>query len=163
MRISGRVISEPPMPRLARLSSSVAMTIARYSASPPSLKPPYSLGTERPKAPISARPAITSSGTSPFVRWTCSACGATTLAANDRNVSCTISMSASRWRGPADSARAARNSGSRYAARKGWAARSGAVSTPHSASRPARRVIMSWTMSAAKAHVMRASVSPFAP
>ena len=37
VRISGRVISEPPMPRLARLSSSVAMTIARYSLSPPSL------------------------------------------------------------------------------------------------------------------------------
>ena len=37
VRISGRVISDPPIPRLARLSSSVAMTIARYSASPPSL------------------------------------------------------------------------------------------------------------------------------
>ena len=34
-----------------------------------------------------------SSGTSPLVRWTCSACGATTLLANARNVSCTISMS----------------------------------------------------------------------
>ena len=36
VRISGRVINEPPMPRLARLSSSVATTIARYSSSPPS-------------------------------------------------------------------------------------------------------------------------------
>ena len=50
VRISGRVISEPPMPRLARLSSSVAITIARNSPSPPSLKPPYSAGTDRPKA-----------------------------------------------------------------------------------------------------------------
>ncbi len=40
VRISGRVISEPPMPRLARLSSSVATTIARYSSSPPSENPP---------------------------------------------------------------------------------------------------------------------------
>ena len=37
VRISGRVISDPPMPRLARLSSSVATTIARYSPLPPSL------------------------------------------------------------------------------------------------------------------------------
>ena len=113
VRISGRVINDPPMPRLALLSSSVAMTIARYSLSPPSEKPPYSAGTDSPKAPSSARPVITSSGTSPFVRWTCSACGATTLVAKARNVSWTISMSSSRWRGPGDSARAARNSGSR--------------------------------------------------
>ena len=113
VRISGRVISDPPIPRLARLSSSVATTMPRYSLSPPSLYPPYSAGTDNPKAPISASPSMTSSGTSPFVRWTCSACGATTLVANERNVSCTSSMSASRWRGPPVSASEARNSGSR--------------------------------------------------
>ena len=36
------------------VSSSVAITIARYSSAPPSLKPPYSAGTERPNAPSSA-------------------------------------------------------------------------------------------------------------
>ena len=113
VRISGRVISEPPIPRLALLSSSVAMTMAMYSLSPPSEKPPYSAGTESPNAPISARPPMTSSGTSPFVRWTCSACGATTFAANERNVSCTISMSGSRWRGPGVSASDATKFGSR--------------------------------------------------
>ena len=71
VRISGLVISEPPMPRLARLSSSVAMTMARYSLSPPSEKPPYSAGTDSPKAPSSASPVMICSGTSPLVRWTC--------------------------------------------------------------------------------------------
>ena len=56
-----------------------------------------------------------SSGTSPFVRWTCSARGAITLRAKEPNVSATISMSPSRCRGPGRSASAARNSGSRNA------------------------------------------------
>ncbi|CAB4827480.1 unannotated protein [freshwater metagenome] len=52
------------MPRLARLSSSVAMTIAVYSPSPPVENPPYSSGIERPNAPISASPLMMFSGTS---------------------------------------------------------------------------------------------------
>ena len=62
--------------RAARLSSSVATTMAMYSPSPPSLYPPYSAGTLRPNTPISARPAMRSSGTSPLWRCTCSAIGA---------------------------------------------------------------------------------------
>ena len=113
MRISGRVISDPPIPRLARESSSVATTIAVYSALPPSLKPPYSAGTLSPNAPSSARPVTISSGTSPLVRCTCSACGVITFVANDRNESATMSISLSRWRGPGWSASAPRKSGSR--------------------------------------------------
>ena len=44
VRISGRVISEPPAPSEPRESSSVATTMARYSPSPPSENPPYSIG-----------------------------------------------------------------------------------------------------------------------
>ena len=57
-------MSEPPMPSEPRLSSSVATTMPMYSPSPPSLYPPYSAGTLRPNAPISARPVMISSGTS---------------------------------------------------------------------------------------------------
>ena len=58
VRISGRVISEPPTPSEPRDSSSVATTMPMYSDSPPIEKPPYSSGTDRPKPPISARPAM---------------------------------------------------------------------------------------------------------
>ena len=118
VRISGRVMSEPPIPNDARESSSVAITDAMYSPSPPSLKPPYSDGTLNPKAPISASPEMMCSGTSPLNRCTCSASGAITLLANSRKVSCTISKSLSRWRGPGVSARVAKNSGARYVVTK---------------------------------------------
>ena len=78
-------------------------------------------------------PSMTSSGTSPFVRWTCSACGATTLSANDRNVSWTSSMSASRWRGPGRLGERGEELRVAVGGRgTGGRARSGAGSTPHS-------------------------------
>ena len=103
------------------------------------------------------------SGTSSLVRWTCSACGATTLSANERNVSWTISISSSRCRRPGVSARADRNSGSRYVSSNGRASRRASGSAPHRCSRPARRVSRSCTVSAAYAHVKRASTSPRVP
>ena len=77
VRISGRVINDPPTPRAPQESSSVATTMPRYSDSPPVAKPPNSSGTERPNPPSSASPEITDSGMSALVRCTCSACGRT--------------------------------------------------------------------------------------
>lgn len=134
-----------------------------YSLGPPSLNPPYSAGTLRPSAPISARPWTISSGTSALWRCTCSACGLMTFSAKLRNVSATISMSSSRWRGPGVVASEATYSGVRNVSRNGWAFFKGAIGTPHRASRPAMRVIRSWIMSAAKPHASRASTSPFSP
>ena len=136
VRISGRVINEPPAPSDAFDSSSVATTIPMYSLSPPSLNPSYSTGTLRPKPPISARPWMRSSGMSSLCRWMCSATGTIFSVAKRRNVSCTISKSASRWRGPGVSASAARNSGDRYVATNDRVASSTSGSTPQSASRP---------------------------
>ena len=68
VRISGRVMSEPPTPSEPHDSSSVATTIARYSASPPSENPPYSCGIDSPNVPSSANPLITSSGMSALAR-----------------------------------------------------------------------------------------------
>ena len=96
VKISGRVISDPPMPRAPHDSSSVATTMPRYSDSPPVAKPPNSSGTERPKPPSSARPEITDSGMSALARWTCSACGRTCSSANRWKVSATISKSSPR-------------------------------------------------------------------
>ena len=75
MRISGRVMSEPPAPSEPRDSSSVATTMPMYSDSPPLPQPPYSSGIDRPKAPISPSPAMMSSGMSSLWRWMCSAIG----------------------------------------------------------------------------------------
>ena len=87
--------------------------------------------------PSSARPVTISSGTSPFVRWTCSACGAMTLRANDPNESATISMSPSRWRGPGLIGERRRGTpGARYALMNSCALPRGSRSTPHIASRP---------------------------
>ena len=90
-RISGRVTSEPPTPSEPRESSSVATTMARSSPSPPAEKPPYCSGTVRPNVPSAARPAMTSSGMSSLVRWTCSATGRISCSAKRRKVSWTIS------------------------------------------------------------------------
>ena len=151
------------MPSDARESSSVAMTEAMYSPSPPSLKPPYSEGTLRPNAPMSASPAMMSSGTSSLYRCTCSARGAMTLAPNDRNVSWIISDSSSRRRGPGFSASDARNPGSRKRATNDSVPDNCEAPTPHMDSRPTRRDTKSATMSAVKAHAIAASVSPVAP
>jgi hypothetical protein len=67
---------------------------------------------ERPNAPISARPVMIFSGMSSFRRWMCSAIGASSASAKRRNVSCTISKSSSRCRGPG-SVMPARNSADR--------------------------------------------------
>ena len=66
--ISGRVMSDPPIPSPPHESSSVATTMPRYSLSPPVAKPPNSSGTLRPKPPISASPLMIDSGMSPLVR-----------------------------------------------------------------------------------------------
>ena len=50
VRISGRVMSEPPMPSDPRDSSSVDTTMPSESCSPPDANPSYSSGTERPNA-----------------------------------------------------------------------------------------------------------------
>ena len=163
VRISGRVISEPPMPSDARESSSVAIQLAIYSPSPPSLKPPYSLGIDKPNAPISARPEIISSGTSRFSRWTCSACGASTLVAKLLKVSCTISLSSSKYFFPGLLASDASKTGSRYFCTKSCDSPSVDGSTPQSFSRPINRETKSCTMSATNAQVSVASSSPFAP
>ena len=94
---------------------------------------------------------MTSSGTSPLCRCTCSACGATTLSAKRRNVSCTSSMSSSRWRRPGDSASA----GDELRGAVGREERVGGVERvrarrPTAASRPATRAIRSCTASATK-------------
>ena len=101
-----------------------------------------------------------SSGTSPLVRWTCSACGATTLVAKARNVSCTISMSSLRWRGPALVGERGDELGIAVGGDEVVGAASEAGSTPHSCSRPISLLTRSWTTSATNAHVIRASTSP---
>ena len=71
-----------------------------------------------------------SSGTSPLLRWTCSARGATTSSANERNVSWTISKSSSRCGAPAVSA----SDGEEVGVAEPFEERapcSGAASTPH--------------------------------
>ena len=151
------------MPSDARDNSSVAMQLAMYSPSPPSLKPPYSEGTESPNAPSSARPEMISSGTSALWRCTCSACGAITFVAKLRKVSCTISNSSSRWRGPAVKASAAKNSGSRNVVMKSCTSARGFFSTPHISSRPRSRALTSCNMSATNAQVMSASMFPLLP
>src|ERR687898_955701 len=62
-----------------------------------------------------------SSGMSALWRWMGSATGRILSSANRRNVSCTISKSSSRWRGPGPSIDA-RNAGSRWAATNARAA-----------------------------------------
>ena len=111
--ISGLVMSEPPMPRPPHDSSSVATTMPRYSDSPPVAKPPNSSGTDRPKPPSSASPAMIDSGMSTLARCTCSAWGRTCSRAKRWKVSATISKSWPRCRGPGVSASVARNAGSR--------------------------------------------------
>ena len=102
VRISGRVISEPPTPSEPRDSSSVATTMPRYSPSPPSLKPPYSSGTRQ------AERAHLGEAGDDLLGDVAVVCGGRARrsgrcfsSANRRNVSCTISKSSSRWRGPA--------------------------------------------------------------
>ena len=101
-----------------------------------------------------------SSGTSPFVRCTCSATGRILSSAKRRNVSATSSKSAPRWVGPVPcfahwSASASRNAGARWAVTKACAGASTAGSTPQRVSRPTRRETMSLTASATYA---RASI-----
>ena len=101
VRISGRVISEPPMPRLSpRLSSSVATTIADVLAVAAFAVAAVLGRHAEPERAHLGEPGDDLLGHVAVVRCTCSACGAITLSANERNVSCTISKSASRWRGP---------------------------------------------------------------
>ena len=91
--ISGRVMSEPPMPSEPQESSSVATTMPTYSDSPPVEKPPNSSGIERPNPPSSPSPEMIDSGMSPLVRWTSSACGRTCSSAKRWNIDATISKS----------------------------------------------------------------------
>ncbi len=116
-----------------------------------------------PKPPISAIPAMISSGMSVLARWMCSARGRICSSAKRWKVSRTSSKSASRWRSPCWSANEARKAGSRKVATKASAGAIQSVATPHWAARPMVRVARSATASAAKAQAIRASVSPWDP
>ena len=112
VRISGRVMSEPPTPSEPRDSSSVATTMPMYSDSPPLPKPPYSSGIDRPKRRSRPGPLMMLLGDVGVVRGGCARrSGLTFSSAKRRKVSWTSSKSSSRWRGPSWPASEARNSG----------------------------------------------------
>ena len=133
MRISGRVISDPPMPEAGPrelLGGDDHRPCTRRCRL--RCKPPYSAGTLSPNAPSSARPVTISSGTSPLVRCTCSACGAMTSSGErpervGDHVHLAVEMAGpgligERRRGTRDRGTAGRTS---------CACRSGSRSTPH--------------------------------
>ena len=123
--------------------------------------PPYSSGIDRPRAPISARPAMISSGMSPLARWMCSARGRICSSAKRWKVSRTSSKSASRWRSPSRAGQAGQERrvavGGRRRRGRGRASRG---STPKASSRPTVRATRSARASATKAQAMRASSCP---
>ena len=127
MRISGRVISEPPMPRLARLSSSVATTIAEVLAVA-ALAVAAVLGRHRQAEGADLGQAVDDVLGHVAVR----AVDVLGLRGDDvggeraERVLHHLHVGVEVAR-PGVSASEARNSGSRYVARNGWASPSGAA------------------------------------
>ena len=102
------------------------------------------------------------SGMSSFSRWMCSAIGLSLSSAKRRNVSCTISKSASRWRGPSPSIEARKAGRPVGGEELAGAVEHARLDAPLGLA-PEHLGARSWTASATKAQVICASSSPLPP